>query len=67
MAERTLSIEDVKRRAEEVGELAKAEVRRATKTEPAQLIAIGVVGVLLVASFAYYLGARKCSCGDPYA
>lgn len=65
MPERTLTVQDVKHRAEEVRDLAVRDARRATQTDPAKLLAIGVVGVLVVASFAYYLGSRKCPAGEP--
>jgi hypothetical protein len=62
----TLSINDVRHHAEEVRDLAKAEVRRISRTEPAQVVAFAVVGVLVVASLAYYLGTRgrpSCDAG----
>ncbi len=62
--ERTLTVDDVRRRAEEVRDLAKAEARKIAATDSAQIVAYAVVGVLVVASVAYYLGTRKCSCGD---
>ncbi|GEM_PF-1698536 len=57
--ERTLTVDDVRRRAEEVRDLAKAEARKVTETDSAQLVAYAVVGVLVVASLTYYLGTRK--------
>ncbi len=64
MPERTLTVDDVKHRAEEVRDLAVRDVRRASQTDPAKLLVIGVAGILVVASFAYYLGTRKCpACG----
>jgi signal transduction histidine kinase len=62
----TLTINDVRHHAEEVRDLAKAEVRRISRTDPAQVVAIAVVGVLVVASLAYYLGTRgrpSCDAG----
>jgi hypothetical protein len=62
----TLTINDVRHHAEEVRDLAKAEVRRISRTEPAQVVAYAVVGVLVVASLAYYLGTRgrpSCDAG----
>ncbi len=64
MSDRTLTVDDVKRRAEEVRDLAVHEVRQATAADPAKLLAAGVLGVLVIASVAYYLGSRKCpACG----
>ena len=64
MGERELSVDDVKHRAEEVRELAMREVRQVTASDPAKLLAAGVLGVLVIASFAYYLGSRRCpACG----
>lgn len=56
-----LTVDDLRRHAEEVRDIAKAEVRKVSKTEPAQVVAYVAVGVLVVASFAYYLGTRRCS------
>lgn len=55
-----LTIEDVRHHAEEVRDLVKAEARRISRTDPAQVVAYAVVGVLVVASVAYYLGSRRC-------
>ncbi|MBW6468239.1 MAG: hypothetical protein ACNA76_05440 [Anaerosomatales bacterium] len=60
----TLTINDVRHHAEEVRDLAKAEVRKISRTEPAQIVAYAVVGVLVVASLAYYLGTRRCPSCD---
>ncbi|MDF1542107.1 MAG: hypothetical protein RQ731_02730 [Anaerosomatales bacterium] len=60
----TLTVNDVRHHAEEVRDLAKAEVRRISRTEPAQIVAYAVVGVLVVASLAYYLGTRRCPACD---
>ncbi len=59
--ERTLTVDDVRRRAEEVRDLTKAEARKVMETDSAQLVAYAVLGVLVVASLTYYLGTRKCA------
>jgi len=64
---RKLTVNDVRHHAEEVRDLAKAEVRRVTQTDPARVVAYAVVGVLVVASVAYYLGSRRrppCDAGS---
>lgn len=55
-----ITVNDVRHHAEEVRDLARAEVRRVTRTEPARVIGYVVVGTLVVASLAYYLGTRRC-------
>lgn len=65
MAEQALTVDDVKHRAEEVRDLAIREARKVAGSDPAKLVAAGVVGVLLVASLAYYLGSRRCAAGEP--
>lgn len=55
-----LTVNDVRHHAEEVRDLAKAEVQRVTRTDPARMMGYAVVGVLVVASLAYYLGSRRC-------
>ena len=67
MPARKLSVEDVKHRAEEVRDLARAEVTRAVHSDAGTIVAVAVVGVLVVASVAYYLGTRKCGRGDATA
>jgi len=64
MSEDRLTIDDVRHRAEEVQALARAEVRRVTHADPVKLVAAGIIGMALLASLAYYLGTRKCWCGD---
>lgn len=59
-ADTRLTVNDVRHHAEEIRDLAKAEVRRISRTEPAQIVAYAVVGVLVIASVAYYLGSRRC-------
>jgi signal transduction histidine kinase len=64
---RKLTVNDVRHHAEEVRDLAKAEVRRVTQTDPARVVAYAVVGVLVVASVAYNLGSRRrppCDAGS---
>jgi len=61
----TLTINDVRHHAEEVRDLAKAEVRKISRTEPARVVAFAVVGILVVASLAYYVGSRRCPSCDP--
>lgn len=63
-AGQTLTINDVRHHAEEVRDLAKAEAVRISRTEPARIVAYAVVGVLVVASLAYYLGSRRCPTCD---
>ncbi|MDY0087482.1 MAG: hypothetical protein RBS78_02885 [Coriobacteriia bacterium] len=55
-----LTVNDVRHHAEEVRDLARAEVRRVTRTDPARMVGYAVVGALVVASLAYYLGSRRC-------
>lgn len=63
-SEPKITINDVRHHAEEVRDLAKAEVRRVSHTDPARVVAYAVVGVLVVASVAYYLGSRRCPSCD---
>lgn len=56
---RELTVNDVRHHAEEVRDLLKAEARRISRTDPAQVVAYAVVGVIVVASLAYYLGSRR--------
>jgi hypothetical protein len=60
----TLTVNDVRHHAEEVRDLAKAEVRRLSRTDPAQIVAYAVVGALVIASVAYYIGSRRCPTCD---
>jgi len=67
MSARKLSIDDVKHRAEEVRDLARGEVARAIHSDAGRMVTVAVVGVLVVASVAYYLGTRRCGSGDATA
>jgi hypothetical protein len=63
LAEPKITIEDVKRRAEAVRDLAKSEAKRTTNEvlheQVTRTIIVGVVAVAALASFAYFLGSRK--------
>lgn len=57
-----VTVNDVRRRAEEVRDLAKAEANRVVRVEPIRVGAYVLIGVLVVASLAYYAGTRRCVC-----
>lgn len=59
---RDLTVNDVRRHAEEVRDLARAEVKRVTRVEPVRIAGYVLIGALVVASLAYYAGTRRCSC-----
>lgn len=63
LAEPKITIDDVKRRAEAVRDLAKSEAKRTSNEilheRVTQTIIVGVVAVATLASFAYFLGHRK--------
>ncbi|HET6499000.1 MAG TPA: hypothetical protein VFH17_08125 [Coriobacteriia bacterium] len=56
---RTLTVNDVRRRAEEVRDLARAEAKRVTRIEPVRVAGYVLLGALVVASLAYYAGSRR--------
>ncbi len=70
-SEPKITIEDVKRRAEAVRDLAKSEVRRKRDEllheKAARTIFVGVVAIAALASFAFFMGTRKgkASCSPP--
>ena len=55
----TITVDDLRRKALHIRDLAEAEVRHATADRRAQIIAIGAVAVLAAVSLAYVLGARR--------
>ena len=63
LAEPKITIEDVKRRAEAVRDLAKSEAKRTTDEllheQVTRTVIVGVVAVAAFVSFAYFLGSRK--------
>lgn len=64
MVERTLTVDDVKHKAEEVRDIARAEVQVVLHSDAAKLVGVAIVGVLVIASLTFFLGSRMCSCGD---
>jgi GH24 family phage-related lysozyme (muramidase) len=64
VVEPRITVEDVKQRAAAVRDLAKSEAKRTANEvlheRATQTIIIGVVAVAALASFAYFLGARRC-------
>ncbi len=71
LAEPKITIDDVKRRAEAVRDLAKSEVRYATNEilhdRVTRTIMVGVAVVATLASVAYMLGTRKGKASCPPA
>jgi len=63
LVEPKITIDDVKRRAEAVKDLAKSEAKRSANElmheRATQVVIVGVVAVATLASFAYFLGARR--------
>ena len=62
MSAKKLTIDDVRNHAEEVQDLAKAEVRGFFDEKGTQAAIIGIVAVVAAVSVAFYLGARL-NCG----
>ena len=54
-----ITVDDLRRKALHIRDLAEAEVRHATADRRAQIVAIGAVAVLAAVSLAYFLGARR--------
>lgn len=57
--ENPITIEDLKRKALEVRDLAEVEVRTLAEQQGARMALIGIVAVVAALSIAYYLGTRK--------
>lgn len=61
--EQRITIDDVKHRAVAVRDLAASEARRAARTvfaeKATRAAVLGVVAVVALTSFAYYLGTRR--------
>lgn len=60
-----LTVDDVRHHAEEVRDLAQAEVRKITDTKATQAAIVGVVVVVGLMSLAYYMG-RRAGVYGPY-
>ncbi|MDA3936454.1 MAG: hypothetical protein PF636_06275 [Actinomycetota bacterium] len=54
-----LTLDDLRHRAENVRDLARAEVTHVVKEESTKAIAVGAIAVLVAISVAYYLGSRR--------
>ena len=54
-----LTVDDVRHHAEEVRDLAKRDAQRVLTEQATQLILVGVVGVAVVASVAFFYGSRR--------
>jgi len=54
-----LTIDDVRRKATHIQDMAEAQVRHIAADRHAQLVVAGVVVVLAAVSVAYYLGTRR--------
>jgi hypothetical protein len=52
------TIDDLRRKAQHVRDLAETEARALARDRGAQMVAVGVVVVLAAVSLAYYLGRR---------
>lgn len=60
-----ITVDDLKRKAVQIRDMAEAEVRIVAEERAAKLVLVGVLAVIAVASVAYYLGARR-SCPDEF-
>lgn len=61
-AEQPISVDDLRRKAMRIKDMAESEVREVRESRGTQLVVAGVVVVFAAVSLAYYLGSRR-SCG----
>ncbi|MCE5191556.1 MAG: hypothetical protein LLG08_07345 [Actinomycetia bacterium] len=61
-AEQPISVDDLRRKAMRIKDMAESEVREVRQSRGTQLVVAGVVVVCAAVSLAYYLGSRR-SCG----
>ena len=54
-----ITVDDLRRKAEQIRDTAKDEARRMAKEEVTTYAVIGVVGVVALVSLAYLLGTRR--------
>ena len=54
-----ITVEDLRRKADHIRDLAETEVRHIASERGARLVAIGAVAVLAAVSLAFYLGTRS--------
>lgn len=56
--QRKITVEDIRRKAERVQQVAQDDVQRLVREEQARGVIVAAVGVAVVVSLAYYLGTR---------
>ena len=54
-----LTVDDVRHHAEEVRDMAQRDVQRFAEEKAVKAAVIGVVAVVALISFAYYMGSRR--------
>lgn len=54
-----ITIDDLRRKATQIKDMAKAEARLLADERRSQMILVGVVAVVAAVSIAYYLGTRR--------
>lgn len=54
-----ITVEDLRRKALHIRDLAESEARTVARDRGAQIVAVAAVGVLVAVSLAYYLGSRR--------
>lgn len=59
LMEPTVTVDDLKRKAEQVRDIAQAEVKRVTSEELTRTLLIAAAAVGIAVSFAYFLGTRR--------
>ena len=64
MTPKKLTVDDVRHHAEEVRDLATAEVKKVTEAEVTKVVLIGAVALFAAVSIAYYLGSRVAGDGE---
>jgi hypothetical protein len=57
-SERPITVDDLRRRAEQVVSMAKDEAQSVFKQEWATAVVIGAMAVVVAISFAYFIGTR---------
>ncbi|MRS12617.1 MAG: hypothetical protein EG823_06055 [Actinobacteria bacterium] len=54
-----ITVDDLKRKAIQIKDMAEAEVRVVAEERAAKLLLVGAVALIAVVSVAYYLGTRR--------
>ncbi len=62
MTPKKITVEDLKEQAEGIRDTVREDAKEVLRQDTTKMVIAGVVTAVVVVSFAYYIGRRRCTC-----